>query len=134
MEKHIFRIYDTNNDGHIDFIEFMVVFHVLSGKWCAKCQDVVGVSWRVFFHVLMYIIFFMKGRYKIWYHAQVDISCTGHIFLLKFWEKLLTTTAVFLKGVKAPGIKVSYNHYSLSRTFAPQFVFCSVISLLLLAI
>ena len=32
MEKHIFRIYDTNNDGHIDFIEFMVVFHVLSGK------------------------------------------------------------------------------------------------------
>jgi Ca2+-binding EF-hand superfamily protein len=30
MEKHIFRIYDTNNDGHIDFIEFMVVFHVLS--------------------------------------------------------------------------------------------------------
>jgi len=30
MEKHIFRIYDTNKDGHIDFIEFMVVFHVLS--------------------------------------------------------------------------------------------------------
>ena len=32
MEKHIFRIYDTNKDGHIDFIEFMVVFHVLSGE------------------------------------------------------------------------------------------------------
>ena len=31
MEKHVFRIYDMNHDGYIDFIEFMVVFHVLSG-------------------------------------------------------------------------------------------------------
>ena len=21
MEKHVFRIYDTNNDGHVDFVE-----------------------------------------------------------------------------------------------------------------
>ena len=25
MEKHVFRIYDENNDGHVDFVEFMVV-------------------------------------------------------------------------------------------------------------
>ena len=24
MEKHVFRVYDTNQDGFIDFIEFMV--------------------------------------------------------------------------------------------------------------
>ena len=30
MEKHVFRIYDTNNDGHVDFVEFMVVSAVLS--------------------------------------------------------------------------------------------------------
>lgn len=24
MEKHVFRIYDSNNDGYIDFPEFMV--------------------------------------------------------------------------------------------------------------
>ena len=32
VEKHVFRVYDTNNDGFIDFIEFMVLFHILSGK------------------------------------------------------------------------------------------------------
>ena len=30
MEKHVFRIYDTNNDGYIDFVEFMVIFHIMS--------------------------------------------------------------------------------------------------------
>lgn len=29
--KHVFRIYDLNNDGVVDFVEFMVVFLVLSG-------------------------------------------------------------------------------------------------------
>merc|ERR1712179_831649 len=27
MEKHVFRVYDTNNDGYIDFVEFMVILH-----------------------------------------------------------------------------------------------------------
>ena len=30
MEKHVFRIYDSNNDGYIDFTEFMLIFHVMS--------------------------------------------------------------------------------------------------------
>ena len=25
MEKHVFRIYDENNDGHVDFVEFVVM-------------------------------------------------------------------------------------------------------------
>ena len=30
MEKHVFRVYDINNDGHVDFVEFMVVYFILS--------------------------------------------------------------------------------------------------------
>ena len=30
MEKHVFRIYDSNNDGYIDFVEFMVIFHIMA--------------------------------------------------------------------------------------------------------
>ena len=30
MEKHVFRIYDANNDGFIDFVEFMIIFHIMS--------------------------------------------------------------------------------------------------------
>ena len=30
MEKHVFRIYDTNNDGSIDFIEFMLIFQIMT--------------------------------------------------------------------------------------------------------
>jgi len=30
LEKHIFRMYDANNDGKIDFKEFMVVLYVMS--------------------------------------------------------------------------------------------------------
>merc|ERR1739846_3958 len=29
MEKHVFRIYDTNNDGYIDFTEFMLIFFIM---------------------------------------------------------------------------------------------------------
>ena len=29
MEKHVFRIYDSNNDGYIDFVEFMLIFHTI---------------------------------------------------------------------------------------------------------
>lgn len=38
MEKHVFRVYDTNRDGYIDFVEFMVVFHILSGKYCESLR------------------------------------------------------------------------------------------------
>jgi Ca2+-binding EF-hand superfamily protein len=30
LERHIFRMYDTNNDGHIDFREFMIVLYIMS--------------------------------------------------------------------------------------------------------
>ena len=30
MEKHVFRIYDANNDGYIDFTEFMLVYPIMN--------------------------------------------------------------------------------------------------------
>jgi len=30
LERHIFRMYDTNDDGHIDFREFMIVLYIMS--------------------------------------------------------------------------------------------------------
>merc|ERR1712210_146592 len=45
VEKHVFRVYDTNNDGFIDFIEFMVLFHILSD---GTPQDVLAKIFRVF--------------------------------------------------------------------------------------
>merc|ERR1739838_541025 len=30
LERHIFRMYDTNKDGHIDFREFMIVLYIMS--------------------------------------------------------------------------------------------------------
>jgi len=45
MEGHVFRIYDTNNDGVIDFIEFMVVFYIMSD---GTPQEVLSKIFRVF--------------------------------------------------------------------------------------
>ena len=30
MEKHVFRVYDENGDGFVDFAEFMVIYYVMS--------------------------------------------------------------------------------------------------------
>lgn len=30
MEKHMFRIYDANDDGYIDVVEFMMVYHIMA--------------------------------------------------------------------------------------------------------
>merc|ERR1711942_180510 len=45
MEKHVFRIYDSNNDGYIDFVEFMLIFHIMSD---GTPQEVLGKIFRVF--------------------------------------------------------------------------------------
>merc|ERR1712034_83284 len=45
MEKHVFRIYDSNNDGYIDFIEFMVIFHIMSD---GSPEEVLEKIFRVF--------------------------------------------------------------------------------------
>merc|ERR1711951_256674 len=44
MEKHVFRIYDTNDDGYIDFPEFMVVFYIMSD---GSPEEVLGKIFRV---------------------------------------------------------------------------------------
>jgi len=45
MEKHVFRVYDTNNDGYIDFVEFMVIFYIMSD---GAPEEVLGKIFRVF--------------------------------------------------------------------------------------
>merc|ERR1712168_1314471 len=45
MEKHVFRIYDSNNDGYIDFVEFMLIFHIMSD---GTPQEVLSKIFRVF--------------------------------------------------------------------------------------
>jgi len=45
MQKHVFRIYDSNNDGYIDFIEFMLIFHIMSD---GTPEEVLGKIFRVF--------------------------------------------------------------------------------------
>ena len=45
MEKHIFRIYDSNNDGYIDFTEFMLIYYVMGD---GTPQEVLTKIFRVF--------------------------------------------------------------------------------------
>jgi len=45
MEKHVFRMYDYNADGYIDFVEFMVIFHIMCD---GSPQDILGKVFRVF--------------------------------------------------------------------------------------
>ncbi|XP_023348501.1 neuronal calcium sensor 2 [Eurytemora carolleeae] len=45
MESHVFRIYDSNNDGVIDFVEFMVVYYIMTD---GTPQEVLERIFRVF--------------------------------------------------------------------------------------
>jgi len=45
MEKHVFRVYDTNSDGVIDFVEFMVIFYIMSD---GTPEEVLAKIFRVF--------------------------------------------------------------------------------------
>merc|ERR1719493_345131 len=45
MEKHVFRVYDTNSDGVIDFVEFMVIFYIMSD---GTPEEVLKQIFRVF--------------------------------------------------------------------------------------
>eukprot|EP00092_Neocalanus_flemingeri_P025353 GFUD01027488.1.p1 GENE.GFUD01027488.1~~GFUD01027488.1.p1 ORF type:complete len:204 (+),score=61.51 GFUD01027488.1:26-613(+) len=45
MEKHVFRIYDSNNDGVIDFTEFMLIFFIMSD---GAPEEVLTKIFRVF--------------------------------------------------------------------------------------
>merc|ERR1711981_634385 len=45
MEKHVFRVYDANDDGYIDFVEFMVIFYIMSD---GAPEEVLGKIFRVF--------------------------------------------------------------------------------------
>jgi len=45
MVDHVFRIYDKNNDGVIDFVEFMVVYHIMAE---GSPEEVLRQMFRVF--------------------------------------------------------------------------------------
>merc|ERR1712183_1015609 len=45
MERHVFRIYDSNNDGYIDFTEFMLIFFIMSD---GSPEEVLTKIFRVF--------------------------------------------------------------------------------------
>ena len=45
LEKHVFRMYDNNRDGSIDFTEFMMVFHILSE---GSPEEVLTKIFRIF--------------------------------------------------------------------------------------
>ncbi|XP_023345503.1 neuronal calcium sensor 2 [Eurytemora carolleeae] len=45
MESHLFRVYDTSEDGVIEFIEFMVVYYIMTD---GTPQEVLERIFRVF--------------------------------------------------------------------------------------
>ena len=45
MQKHIFRCYDENENGYIDFVEFMLIFHIMSD---GTPEEVLEKIFRVF--------------------------------------------------------------------------------------
>jgi len=45
MEDHVFRIYDSNNDGYIDFPEFMIIYFIMNE---GSPQEVLSRIFRVF--------------------------------------------------------------------------------------
>ena len=45
MEKHVFRMYDTNTDGYVDFNEFMLTFFIMSD---GTPEDVLTLIFRMF--------------------------------------------------------------------------------------
>merc|ERR1711936_963884 len=45
MEKHVFRIYDANNDGYIDFTEFMLIYFIMSE---GTPEEILTKIFRVF--------------------------------------------------------------------------------------
>merc|ERR1712106_923266 len=45
MEKHMFRIYDVNDDGYIDFGEFMIVYYIMAD---GQPEEVLKQIFRVF--------------------------------------------------------------------------------------
>ena len=45
MEDHVFRIYDSNNDGYIDFPEFMIIYFLMNE---GSPQEVLSRIFKVF--------------------------------------------------------------------------------------
>ena len=45
LEGHLFRLYDTNCDEHIDFVEFMNIFKMLAG---GDPKEIMTNLFRVF--------------------------------------------------------------------------------------
>ena len=45
MERHVLRVYDENNDGVVDFTEFMVMYYIMSD---GTPEEVLVKIFRIF--------------------------------------------------------------------------------------
>merc|ERR1711910_121780 len=45
MEKHMFRVYDANDDGYVDFVEFMMIYYIMSD---GTPEEVLAKIFRMF--------------------------------------------------------------------------------------